>query len=167
MALARSRPGIAYPVGTLPARRLWHRLGDRAALVLAAALSLAAMALPVVQSSDAASTGYAIRQRQVELAALTARNEQLQAELAQLTSSERIRQRAASLGMVPAPRPAANVTVSVPAPPARLTLPRAYLAPTPTATAGTVSATTTPAAAAPAPQRHGVLWHILHALRLR
>jgi len=167
MALARSRPSIAYPADALPARRLWQRLGDRAALVLAAALSLAAMALPVVQSSDAASTGYVIRQRQIELAALTARDEQLQAELAQLTSSERIRQRAISLGMVPAPQPAANITVTVPAPPARLTMPRAYLASTPVASASTELENATPAAAAPAQQHHGILWRILRALRLR
>jgi hypothetical protein len=129
-------------------------------LLLAAGLCLAAMAMPVVQSSDAAATGYAIRQRQTQLADLIARDQGLQDDLANLTSASRIRQAALAKGMVPASGPAAYVTVDTPAPANDLTMPRAYLLQAEAAVAAQTPLTS------PAPT-HSLPWRLLHLLHLR
>lgn len=127
--------------------------GFRAALTLMAAIGLifAAMLLPVVQSSDATTTGYAIRTHEQELADLNAKTYTIQAQIAQLDSIGRIQQEAARLGMVPAPPQAAAVSVNA-ATPGELLLPRRYL-PQPVAI--------------PEPPQHGLLWQALHVLSLR
>lgn len=157
MALAQHRPRTAR-ADAASTRGLVSRLGGPLMLLLAAGLSLAAMALPVVQSSDAASTGYAIRAKQQQLADLTARDYGLEADLAELSSTSRIAQAAKQLGMVPAPRVATSVVVDAP-PPASITMPGSYL------TQQTPAQPDAPAVAVP-PAR-GRLWHVLHALHLR
>src|SRR5438270_380518 len=122
MALAR---------GPAAERSRWLPLGigGTVSLLAAAGLMLAAMLLPVVQSSDATQTGYAIQRDEQELADLSARTDALQAQVAQLGSMSRIRAEAARLGMTASAGQGVNVSVSIPAP-AGVLLPRSYL-PTP------------------------------------
>lgn len=156
MALARTPSAIIRAPEAFRSRGLVRALGAPLTLLLAATLSLAAMAMPVMQSSDAASTGYTIRQRQVQLADLTARDRGLQDDVAQLASASRIRQEAGRRGMVPAPHPALTVTLDAPHPATGATLPGGYLS--------------QPAPAEPiavAPPKHGRLWGVLHLLHLK
>ena len=160
MALARTPSRLIPAADAVRARSLARALAAPAMLLLAAGLCLAAMAMPVVQSSDAAATGYTIRQRQTQLADLTAQDQGLQDDLANLVSASRVRQAALALGMVPAPSPAAYVTVDAPAPADDLTMPRAYLLQAEASAAAQAPATT------PAPA-HSLLWRGLHLLHLR
>jgi hypothetical protein len=109
------------------------------------------MFLPVVQSSDATTTGYAISHREQELSYLNAQIHQLEADAAGLGSTGRIRSEAARIGMTPAGKGAVTVKVNYAAP-ADVVLPRRYL-PNPIA--------------APVPVQHGVIWEILHPLSPR
>ncbi len=124
-------------------RSLLRRAGGPLALLGAGGLMLGAMFLPVLQNSDATSTGYQIEREQQQLDDLRAKTYALQAQVADLGSESRIRQEAARLGMVPAGR-AVAVAVNVPAP-SGVFLPRG-LQPTPGA-AGAVEGS--PANAAP------------------
>ena len=127
MALARTPSVFVRAPEAFRTRGLPRALGAPLTLLLAAALSLAAMAMPVVQSSDAASTGYTIRQHQVQLADLTARDQGLQDDIAQLSSADRIRQEASKRGMVAVPHAALTVTIDTPRPSGGATLPGGYL----------------------------------------
>jgi hypothetical protein len=158
MALARTPSAVIRAPEAFRSRGLLRALGAPLMLLLAAALSLAAMAMPVVQSSDAAATGYTIRQRQVQLADLTARDEGLQDDIAQLSSAKRIRSEATKRGMVAAPRAALTVTVDTPRPSGGATLPGGYLALAPQVSV---------APTANAPAQHGKLWGVLHLLHLK
>ncbi|HLZ68827.1 MAG TPA: hypothetical protein VKV26_02850 [Dehalococcoidia bacterium] len=143
MALAQRRATSGEQAGETP---LLRRAGVLLALLLAGGMILGAMFLPVLQNSDATSTGYQIEHAQQQLDDLRAKTYTLQAQIADLGSETRIRQEAARLGMVPAGR-ASAVTVNVPAP-AGVFLPHG-LAPTLTAVAGaaesSVAAPPTPA----------------------
>ena len=123
-------------------------IGAPLALLFAGGLMLAAMFLPVVQSSDATTTGYTIRRHEQELADLNAHIHETQAVIAQLGSMARIQSEAKRLGMVPAPTNAISVSVNQLAP-GDPVLPRRYV----------------PAAIQPSPTpHHGVIWGILHPL---
>ncbi|HZU76346.1 MAG TPA: hypothetical protein VFA70_06250, partial [Dehalococcoidia bacterium] len=107
--------------------------------------------LPVMQSSDATTTGYTIEHNQQELSDLQAQIYATEAAIAQLGSMSRIQAGAAKLGMAtPSAQPVA-VTVNV-APSGQLLLPRRFLPPPP------------PAAT---PSSHSVLTSLLHVLALR
>ncbi len=136
----RQRQGGEPAAGGRP---LLRRAGAPLALLGAGGLMLGAMFLPVLQNSDATSTGYQIEREQQQLDDLRAKTYALQAQVADLGAESRIRQEAARLGMVPAGR-AVAVVVNVPAP-AGVFLPRG-LQPTPGA-AGAVEGS--PANAAP------------------
>jgi len=136
----RQRQGGEPAVG---GRSLLRRAGAPLVLLGAGGLMLGAMFLPVLQNSDATSTGYQIEREQQQLDDLRAKTYALQAQVAELGSASRIQQEAARLGMQPAGR-AVDVTVKVPAP-AGVSLPRS-LQPTPGATGGVDSA---PPGAAP------------------
>ncbi len=142
---------VPSPVAAKQTRSMTDGLGTGLSVLGAVVLSVAAMFLPVVQSSDATTTGYAIRHHEQELADLNARTYNLQAEVAQLGSVARIQQGASRLGMVPASRSAASVAVTDPVP-ATVLLPRRYVP---------------PLAAVPEPQQHGLVWEALHVLGLR
>ncbi|HEY7294978.1 MAG TPA: hypothetical protein VH916_08035 [Dehalococcoidia bacterium] len=149
MALAQRRAttGGGDAAGGLP---LLRRAGVPLSLLVAGGLMLGAMFLPVLQNSDATSTGYQIERDQQRLDDLRAKTYTLQAQIAQLGSESRIQQEAARLGMVPVGR-AVDVTVNVPAP-GGVFLPRG-LQPTPAAgNADGNSGGTNPVPAAPAEQ---------------
>lgn len=120
-------------------------------LLVAGGLMLGAMFLPVLQNSDATSTGYQIEREQQQLDDLRAKTYALQAQVADLGSESRIRQEAARLGMLPAGR-ALDVTVNVPAP-AGVFLPRG-LQPTPGAGVDSSPANAAPAPTQPADQAY-------------
>lgn len=133
---------LAQP--SLPAngvRSLRSGLTGPLSVLAAAGMMLAGMFLPVLQNSDATTTGYAIQREQQQLADLNAKTYALQAQIAALGSAGRIRMEAGRLGMVPAGRQSASVSVSVPAP-VDLALPRSYLSEAATHAA---AATATPA----------------------
>ena len=118
---------LAQP--SLPARRirpLRGSIGGPLSVLAAAAMLLAGMFLPVLQNSDATTTGYVIQREQQQLADLNAKTYELQARIAALGAASRIRLEAGRLGMVPAGRQSASVSVDVPAP-MNLALPRSYL----------------------------------------
>lgn len=137
--------------GAAGERSLLRRAGAPLTLLVAGGLMLGAMFLPVLQNSDATSTGYRIEREQQQLDDLRAKTYALQAQIADLGSESRIRQEAARLGMLPAGR-AADVTVSVPAPDG-VFLPRS-LQPTPGAATAVESSpvNVAPAATQPADQ---------------
>jgi len=120
-------------------------------LLVAGTLILAAMFLPVVQSSDATATGYTISAHERELADLNGKIDGLQAQIAQLGATGRIKADAARIGMVPASSAPVTVAVNYPAP-STVVLPRRFV----------------PAAVqAPLPPQHTLLWNLLHPLSPR
>ncbi|MHB8577978.1 MAG: hypothetical protein ACYDCQ_21920 [Dehalococcoidia bacterium] len=126
-------------------------IGTPLTLLGAAGLILAAMLLPVVQSSDATTTGYTIRRHEQELSDINAHVYQLQAEVAQLGSMGRIASEATRLGMLPGGQSAVPVTVNY-APPAKVVLPRRFVPDD---------------IPSPAPTSHTVIWSLLHPLSPR
>jgi uncharacterized protein YlxW (UPF0749 family) len=104
------------------------RVGSAIAFLTAAALVVAAMFLPVVQSSDATTTGYTIRHHQQDLSDLQARIHAAESAIADLGSMNRIRTEASRIGMVPADGRGVVVTVNAP-PASQVLLPRRYLPP--------------------------------------
>ena len=130
-----------------------RRAGAPLTLLGAGGLMLGAMFLPVLQNSDATSTGYQIEREQQQLDDLRAKTYTLQAQIADLGSESRIRQEAARLGMLPAGR-AVDVAVTVPAPDGVL-LPRS-LQPTPGVASAVASspADVVPTATQPADQSY-------------
>jgi hypothetical protein len=139
------------PIQGKQGKTLFSSLGPPFSLLLAIGLIVAAMLLPVVQSSDATTTGYAILHHEQELADINAQIYNTQAEVAKLDSVARIHDEAARIGMVPGPKAAIAVTVNTP-PTGAILLPRRYLP--------------QQAAAVSAPLHHSVLWNVLHALPL-
>ena len=103
--------------------RLWSL---RRILVLAfGAVALLGL-LQVIQTSDATSTGYNIRQLEQERLDWSARVHQLEAEVASLTSLERMEREArAHLGMAPAEE-VLYLEVDIP-PPRQQPVPRRFL----------------------------------------
>jgi cell division protein FtsL len=138
------------PMATSHNRSIQGSFSAAVSLSVAVALIVAATLLPVMQDSDATTTGYTIRNHQQELADLNAQTYNIQAQIAQLGSMERIRLQAAQVGMVPAPRQTESVLINAAAPAGTL-LPRRYLP--------------QPPAVARAPQR-GLLENFLHFLSL-
>ena len=139
------------PMATPHNRPILGSFSAAVSLLIAVALIVAATLLPVMQDSDATTTGYAIRNNQQELADQNAQTYNIQAEIARLSSMERIRQQATQLGMVPAPRQTESVVINAAAPIETL-LPRRYVP--------------QPPVVAKAPQR-GLLANFLHFLSLR
>ncbi len=140
------------PIPGKQTRSLLASLGAPLSLLLAIGLIIAAMLLPVVQSSDATTTGYTIQKHAQDMADLNAQLYNTQAEIAQLDSTERVRKDAARLGLVQQGTPvAAAITVNSPAPDGVL-LPRRFI----------------PAArpAQPAAAQHTLMWKVMHALPL-
>jgi len=113
------------PTSSFPARTAWSlRRAIAAVLTAAAAIAL----LQVVQSSSFANTGQQIQVLETQKLDSTARVHQLEAEVAALSSLDRIERNARDrLGMVPA-RNIMYVQVAVAAPEDPL-LPRPVLAP--------------------------------------
>ena len=101
------------PTSSFPARTAWSpRRAIAAVLTVAAAIAL----LQVVQSSSFANTGQQIQGLETQKLDSTARVHQLEAEVAALSSLDRIERNARDrLGMVPA-RNIMYVQVAVPAP---------------------------------------------------
>jgi len=101
------------PTSSFPARTAWSpRRAIAAVLTVAAAIAL----LQVVQSSSFANTGQQIQGLETQKLDSTARVHQLEAEVAALSSLDRIERNARDrLGMVPA-RNIMYVPVAVPAP---------------------------------------------------
>jgi hypothetical protein len=96
---------------------------------VAVVLGLAAL-LPVIQSSGVTTTGYRVRQLEQANVTWEARVASLEAEVAELSSQDRIEQRARELGMVPVEDPV-YVQVEETGPGA-LHVPRRYTPPSPT-----------------------------------
>jgi hypothetical protein len=140
------------PISSKQSRSLLGSVGVSLTMLAAIGMILAALFMPVVQRSDEAQTGYTIRQHEQELADLNAQTYALQAQIARLGSSGRVKDEANRLGFVPALRGATSVSVGEPAPP-QILIPRSYLP--------------TPQPAAPAVEHHGLIWLVLHALSLR
>jgi hypothetical protein len=139
------------PIPGKPTKSLVSSLGAPLSLLLAIGLIVAAMLLPVVQSSDATTTGYAIQKHAQELADLDAQVYNTQAEVAQLDSTDRVRKDAARLGLVQATPAAAAISVNAPAPDGVL-LPRRFIpAPTPAPVSDV---------------HHSMFWKVVHALPL-
>ncbi len=145
MALAQRRATVGAEANSLS---LLRRAGVPLSLLVAGGLMLGAMFLPVLQNSDATSTGYQIEHAQQQLDDLRARTYALQAQVADLGSESRVRQEAARLGMLPAGR-AVDVTVNVPAP-AGVFLPHGLL-PTPAPAGATIGTADGGRAAPPQP----------------
>lgn len=122
---------VSRPASRERARAVPGSLGTvgRFAL-LALVLGLAAL-LPVIQSSSVTSTGYRVRQLERQNALQEARVAALEAEVAQLSSRDRVERRARELGMVPAQDPV-YIQVDTPGPGA-LHVPRRYTPPLPAA----------------------------------
>ncbi len=120
VALNTPRAGVA--TGT---RRRLVRLPGPGAIVVTALVATAAL-LPVVQNSNATTTGYDIREMERHKSDLQAAMYNAQMDIAHLGSLQRIDQEARTrLGMVPADR-AFLVTVREPAPQQRQ-IPARYL----------------------------------------
>jgi cell division protein FtsL len=115
------------PTSSFPARTAWSpRRAIAAVLTVAAAIAL----LQVFQSSSFANTGQSIQKLEAQRLDSSARVHQLEAEVAALSSLDRIERNARDrLGMVPA-RNITYVQVAVPAPDDPL-LPRPVLSPAP------------------------------------
>lgn len=139
------------PIHGKQSKTFFGALGAPVSLLTAIGLIIAAMLLPVVQSSDATTTGYTIRRHEQQLADIDAQIYNTQADVAQLGSVARIHDQAARIGMVPTPTSAVDIAVSVPATNAVL-LPRRYVP--------------TPLAANTPPLTHSIAWKIRHALPL-
>jgi hypothetical protein len=135
------------PIPGKQTRTLTAGLGAPLSLLLALGLVVAAMLLPVVQSSDATTTGYSIQKRSQELADLNARVYNTQAEIAQLDSTERVRKEAARLGLVQPSPGAVSIAIEAPAPDGVL-MPRRFMP--------------APPPAAPAARHHSLFWKVLH-----
>jgi type II secretory pathway pseudopilin PulG len=132
-------------------RRLLSRIVSGMTVAIAMSLLLAAVFLPVVQSSDATTTGATIHQNQQALADLQAKIHRTEASVAALGAMSRIQTESARLGMVQQTKP---LTVSVNTPTTSdLTVPRQYLPPP----APPLSTTT----------KHGALWNVLHLVLRR
>jgi cell division protein FtsB len=101
------------PTSSFPARTAWSpRRAIAAVLTVAAAIAL----LQVVQSSSFANTGQQMQVLETQKLDSTARVHQLEAEVAALSSLDRIERNARDrLGMIPA-RNIMYVQVAVPAP---------------------------------------------------
>ena len=104
------------------------RLASLIAVLVALGLIAAAMFLPVIQSSDATTTGYAISRNQQELDDLQAQIHSSEAAIADLGSMDRIQSEAARLGMTPAGGKSVDITVNA-APSEQILLPRRYVPP--------------------------------------
>ncbi|HEY8490892.1 MAG TPA: septum formation initiator family protein [Dehalococcoidia bacterium] len=128
---AASLGAIGRPASRERARAVPGSLGTAGRFaLLASVLGLAAL-LPVIQSSSVTTAGYRVRQLQQENARQEAEVAALEAEVARLSSRERIEQRARDLGMVPVQDP---LYIEVDAPgPGALHVPRRYTPPPPTA----------------------------------
>lgn len=125
-SVARERPTGARRWGfSLPSINWW--------LVSAVALFVVGAALPVLQSSATTSRGFEIRTVEQRQAVLRGEIALLEAQIAEQSSLERIRQRAEALGLRPPHEQPIPVSVTVPGPePAKI--PAEYLpaaAPTP------------------------------------
>ena len=113
-----AHPGLRLPGNV--ARGRWPLAG---AIVLASASAM----LPVLQNSSATSRGFRAQSIDAETAQLNGEVSELEAEVARLTSLERVQRRAQQIGLAPSSNPIyVSVDVAGPAP---AKIPAEYLPP--------------------------------------